>query len=247
MPLPSNAQPILCYVTDRVSLSRDQLRERCPEHLTENAAPANPFAPLLSRITAVAAAGIDWIQLREKDLSAVDCARLTRAAIASCAGLNPSGKTSSAIHDRIIVNDRLDVALAEHAGGVHLGENSIPIAEVRCLLQNVATENLPTQFLAGVSCHSLASAQAAAAAGADYLFFGPIFTTPSKKRFGEPQDLARLAEVCRSVRIPVLAIGGITAANATHCLDCGASGIAAIRLFQQSRDLVQLANSLRTR
>jgi thiamine-phosphate pyrophosphorylase len=247
MPLSFNAQPILCYVTDRLSLSRDRSPEYLPERGPENAVPANPFAPLLACITAVAAAGIDWIQLREKDLSAVHYARLTRAAIASRAGLNPSGQASSAAHGLIIVNDRLDVALAEHAGGVHLGENSVPIAEARRLLQNVPAENPRARFLTGGSCHSLATARAAAAAGADYLFFGPIFATPSKTMFGEPQGLARLAEVCQAVAIPVLAIGGVTAENAPHCLDSGAAGIAAIRLFQQSRDLPQLANSLRAR
>ncbi len=243
MPLPSNAQPILCYVTDRASLSRDELRHQSPQPAQVNAARPEPFAPLLARIAAVASVGVDWIQLREKDLSALDYARLTRAAIAA---INP-GTTSSASNARILVNDRLDVALAENADGVHLGENSIPIAEAKRLLQRVPMESLPAQFLAGVSCHSLAAAQAAAAAGADYLFFGPVFPTPSKIEFGEPQGLARLAEICRSVEVPVLAIGGVTAENISQCLDSGAVGIAAIRLFQESADLRQLVNSLRTR
>jgi thiamine-phosphate pyrophosphorylase len=246
MPLSSNAQPILCYVTDRASLSRDESRHPSPEPAQENAARPEPFAPLLARIAAVASAGVDWIQLREKDLSALDYARLTRSAIADCAAMNP-GTTLSPSNARILVNDRLDVALAENADGVHLGESSIPIAEAKRLLRRVATENRPAQFLAGVSCHSLAAAQAAAAAGADYLFFGPVFPTPSKKTFGEPQGLARLAEVCRSVEIPVLAIGGVTVENTPQCLDSGAAGIAAIRLFQQSADPRQLVNSLRAR
>jgi thiamine-phosphate pyrophosphorylase len=245
MPLPSNAQPILCYVTDRASLSRDELRPQSPEPAQENAVRPEPFAPLLARIAAVASAGIDWIQLREKDLSALDYARLTHAAVAISGTINP-GTTSSPSNARILVNDRLDVALAESARGVHLGENSIPIGEAKRLLQHIAVKSLPAQFLAGVSCHSLAAAQAAAAAGADYLFFGPVFPTPSKKTFGEPQSLARLAEVCRSVVVPVLAIGGVTAENISQCLESGAAGIAAIRLFQQPADLRQLVNTLRT-
>jgi thiamine-phosphate pyrophosphorylase len=85
----------------------------------------------------------------------------------------------------------------------------------------------------------------AASGGADYLFFGPVFDTPWKAAFGAPQGLERLAEVCRAVSIPVLAIGGITLANASACLAAGASGIAAIRLFQDALDITSLVQSLR--
>jgi thiamine-phosphate pyrophosphorylase len=148
---------------------------------------------------------------------------------------------------RIFVNDRLDVAIAERAAGVHLGENSLPIAEAKRLLQvsqNLSPENRPGEFLAGVSCHSLSSAQAAADAGADYIFFGPVFPTPSKRIFGPAQGLERLGEVCRAVSIPVLAIGGINAENAAHCLAAGASGIAAIRMFQQPHELPSFLDAL---
>src|SRR5207249_303633 len=110
---------------------------------------------------------------------------------------------------RILVNDRLDVALSERADGVHLGESSLPLPEARRFVGN---RNEPEGFLIGVSCHSLEAARSAASAGADYLFFGPVFDTPSKAAFGAPQGLERLAEVCRAVSIPVLAIGGITLA-----------------------------------
>jgi thiamine-phosphate pyrophosphorylase len=89
------------------------------------------------------------------------------------------------------------------------------------------------------------AARSAASGGADYLFFGPIFSTPSKAAFGAPQGLERFAEVCRAVSIPVLAIGGITLANASACLAAGASGIAAIRLFQDARDMSSLVQFLR--
>jgi thiamine-phosphate pyrophosphorylase len=224
--------PILCYVTDRHSL------RVAPG---ENSADA-----LLGRIEAVAAAGIDWIQLREKDLSGKDCAALAREALRRVAQATSLAGRPRIVMPRILLNDRLDVALAERAGGVHLGENSLPICEARRLIDAaMASSNVENDFLAGVSCHSLKAAQSAAAAGADYIFFGPVFTTPSKAAFGAPQGLNMLAEVCRAVAIPVLAIGGITSENAASCLASGAAGIAAIRLFQDAEDLTQLVARLR--
>jgi thiamine-phosphate pyrophosphorylase len=147
---------------------------------------------------------------------------------------------------RILVNDRLDVALAEQAAGVHLGETSLRVGEAkRLLLAAQAAQTALHQFLLGVSCHSLEAAKSAASAGADYIFFGPIFATPSKAAYGAPQGLKRLAEVCRSIRIPVLSIGGITLANVASCFDSGASGIAAIRLFQDSPDPASIVRAIR--
>src|SRR5216684_1788056 len=115
----------------------------------------------------------------------------------------------------------------------------------RCPKRLVKAQALSRHFLIGASCHSLDAVRSVASGGADYLFFGPIFATPSKAGFGAPQGLERLAEVCRAVSIPVLAIGGITLANASACLAAGASGIAAIRLFQDARDMSSLVQSLR--
>ncbi len=224
--------PIFCYVTDRAGL--------------RSSAPGDALAALLDCIASAAAEGVSWIQLREKDLAARDLARLTRAAIARCAPAYPDVGNAPSPRTRIFVNDRLDVAIAEHASGVHLGENSLPVSEAKRLLQNLSLENRPAEFLAGVSCHSLASAQAAAAAGADYIFFGPIFPTPSKEIYGSAQGLQRLAEVCRAVNIPVLAIGGINMDSVGPCLASGASGIAAIRLFQQLNQLQAVASFLRS-
>ena len=100
-------------------------------------------------------------------------------------------------------------------------------------------------FLIGVSCHSLESARAAERGGADYVFFGPVFATPSKAAFGAPQGIERLREVCASIEIPVLAIGGINLENARACLAVGAAGVAAIRLFQDSADSAELAAQLK--
>jgi thiamine-phosphate pyrophosphorylase len=225
---PPGRKPILCYVTDRRSF-----QARPQKDLRE---------PLLEKIELLAAAGVDWIQLREKDLSGKQSASLTREALLRVS--KQAGHAKGAT--RILVNDRLDVALAEQAGGVHLGENSLPVQEARRLLKaSPAAKSLPPDFLAGVSCHSLEAAQSAATAGADYVFFGPVFATPSKAAYGAPQGLDRLAELCSSVTIPVLAIGGITPENAAACFSVGASGIAAIRLFQDSADPASIVRAMR--
>ena len=220
----SRLEPILCYVTDRRLLSE--------------AAPANGLELLLSKMEAVSAAGVDWIQIREKDLSGRNYTSLTREAEQAATKLT----TSAASPTRILVNDRLDVALSERAGGVHLGENSLRVEEAKRL---AASRNRGWDFLVGVSCHSLQTARSAACGGADYIFFGPVFATPSKAAFGAPQGLERLAEVCRAVSMPVLAIGGIALENAASCISAGASGIAAIRLFQDAQDVGSLVKALR--
>jgi thiamine-phosphate pyrophosphorylase len=218
--------PILCYVTDRKALASvgdDQIEA------------------LLKRLSTAAAAGIDWIQLREKDLSGKELASLTRAAVAQTKQINEGNGTLT----RIIVNDRLDVALSEHSGGVHLGEHSLPVHDVCKWLAAKPDLAERDKFLVGVSCHSVQAALSAARAGADYIFFGPVFATPSKASFGAPQGLQRLAEACSAVTIPVLAIGGITLDNACDCFAAGVGGIAAIRLLQDAENLSALVTDIR--
>ena len=215
---------LLCYVTERRSLAATESRE--------------PQKNLLLKIEAAVAAGVDWIQIREKDLSGRDCALLTREALRRAAKSQAGG----AARTRFIVNDRLDVALGEGAGGVHLGEKSLPVVEAKRL---IADRGARKDFVIGVSCHSLEAARWAERDGANYLFFGPVFATPSKAAFGAPQGLERLATACREVVIPVLAIGGITPENASACFAAGAAGIAAIRLFQDTQDVSSLVQSLR--
>jgi thiamine-phosphate pyrophosphorylase len=211
----------------------------------QTSAQTGSLDPLLEKIEQIAVAGIDWIQLREKDLSGRSCASLAREALRRTS--KPSAQAGSPaplltgmplrIPARILVNDRLDVAIAEQAAGVHLGENSLPVQDAKRLITaSQAAQTFPQDFLLGVSCHSLEAAQSAAAAGASYIFFGPIFATPSKAPYGPPQGVDQLAEVCATVKIPVLAIGGITLQNAPACISAGATGIAAIRLFQDSAD-----------
>jgi thiamine-phosphate pyrophosphorylase len=211
--------PLLCAVTDRHSLAeRSQLSEY---------------------IALAVAAGIDWIQIREKDLSARELLAVARGAVKVAAARENA--------TRIIVNDRLDVAIASGAGGVHLGEASMPVAAVNPWRREAVTlKKLPREFLIGASCHSVEAARAAERDGADYVIFGPVFSTPSKEKLGAPQGIKRLAEVSNSVKIPVLAIGGITEENAGECVKAGASGIAAIRMFSGERDLAALVRRLKT-
>jgi thiamine-phosphate pyrophosphorylase len=185
---------------------------------------------------------VDWVQIREKDLPARALAQLTRQALEIAAKL--SAKRASVF--RLLVNDRLDVAIAERASGVHLGEKSMRVAEAKRLVEApVQKQTVDRSFLLGASCHSVEAAQAAERDGADYIFFGPIFATPSKELFGTPQGTDRLEQVCRGVSIPVLAIGGITLDNAESCLAAGAAGLAAIRLFQDATDPADAMRRLR--
>jgi thiamine-phosphate pyrophosphorylase len=206
----------LCYVTDRKTL----------------AGPAEGQARgLLRTIARVSESGVDWIQIREKDLCGGELARLAGEARRSAPG-----------DLRILLNDRLDVALAAGADGVHLGEQSLPAKEAKRL----ATERKGAdRFMVGVSAHSLGSVVEAQANGADYVLFGPVFPTPSKLVYGRPQGVERLAAACQAVSIPVLAIGGITVENARECLLAGAAGIAAIRLFQEAGDVAAVVRALR--
>src|SRR5262249_15447304 len=152
---------------------------------------------------------------------------------------------SRKVSTRIFVNNRMDVALASGAGGVHLGENALPVSDaVRLRAEFSARANRPTDFLIGISCHSLGAAVSAARSRADYIYFGPVFETPSKAMYGPPQGLDLLARICAAVPIPVIAIGGISASNASDCLAAGAAGVAAIRLFQAPPALPALLNRL---
>jgi thiamine-phosphate pyrophosphorylase len=216
-PLSSATEPrILCYITDRMGLGADSGGAE-PE--------AARLTWLSARIRMAIEAGVDWIQIREKDLSGKQVVELTRATVAAASGRRT----------RVIVNDRLDVAVAAGAGGVHLGRESLPVREVAAWRANEKTARADlTEFLIGASCHSLAEARAAAGDGADYIIFGPVFETPSKMQFGAPLGIEKLREACSEIRIRVLAIGGISMANAAQCFEAGAAGIAAIRVFQDA-------------
>ena len=133
------------------------------------------------------------------------------------------GAAESGRH-KILVNARVDVALAAGAAGAHLPGGSPPPRYWRAIT--------PPDFLIGVSCHTLDEVRAAGQEGADYVLFGPVFAPRSKSADLPPRGLDRLAEAARAVGIPILALGGITRENASQCTSAGAAGVAAISLFQ---------------
>ena len=171
--------------------------------------PEDPdFANVLRLVEAAVAAEVSLVQIREKALTARVLYELaTRAASLT------RGSTT-----RLLINDRFDVARAAGADGVHLTSRSLPA--------NVVRQNCGQDFLIGASIHSLEEARAAV--GADFVVFGPVFATGSK----QPQGLEKLREVASALAgFPVVAIGGVNRDNAAQCYEAGASGVAAIRLF----------------
>jgi thiamine-phosphate pyrophosphorylase len=179
----------------------------------------------LEAIGMAARAGCRLIQIREKDMGAKALAAFTRAAAERA---RPHGA-------RVLVNDRLDVAMAAGADGVHLRASSIPAREVRALASKKGLDD----FLIGVSTHSAAEAKSAEEGGADFIVCGPVYDTPTKRAFGPPLGLDVLAEICGAVKIPVLAIGGINLSNYREALRRGAAGVAAVSLFTDLENLEQ--------
>jgi thiamine-phosphate pyrophosphorylase len=175
--------------------------------ITDRAAAVRPPADVVEECLA---AGLRAVQLREKDLEARDLLALADT-------LREATQRHGA---RLIVNDRADVALAAGADGVQRTHASLPVSALR--------EITPPGFLVGASVHSEAEARDAAAQGADFIVFGPVYDTASKRRYGPPQGLAALGAVTRAVDRPVLAVGGLTPARVPEVLAAGAAGVAVI-------------------
>lgn len=174
---------------------------------------------LLGAIARNLAAGVEMIQIREKDLPDRALLCLVRGALALP---NPRGT-------RILVNGRADIALAGGAHGVHLPSDALPPRRLRAVT--------PPNFRIGVSCHTVDEVRRAESEGADFTVFGPVFPTLSKKLHGPPAGLERLAEAAAAVRIPVFALGGITLDRIPSCRAAGAAGIAGITLFQRDETI----------
>jgi thiamine-phosphate pyrophosphorylase len=218
---------LLYYITDRAQFTgtESQRRER-----------------LLKKIADAALAGVDYVQVREKDLSARELESLLRDAAEV---VRESGSAT-----RLLINSRTDVALAVGADGVHLNSNDISSVDVR----NIWSEARASESIVAISCHTESDVIAAEnasdrvganvhvrPASADFVVFGPVFEKGGATETAA--GIAQLQKVCRH-RIPVLALGGVTTENAHLCIEAGASGIAGIRLFQEN-DVATVVTKLR--
>lgn len=186
------------------------------------------FQAILALIRAAADAGIQLIQLREKKLTALHLFELTARA----------AEITKQTPTRLLVNDRADISAAAGADGVHLASRSLTSQTVR--------KAFGKDFLIGASTHSLAEAITARDGGADFAVFGPVFETASKAQYGSALGVQALSEVAREMKpFPIIALGGISMANAADCLRAGAYGIAAIRWFADADTLADKASALR--
>ena len=220
---------LLYYITDRSQFPGDE--------------PARRRA-LLAKIADAARCGLDYIQLREKGLSARELEALAREAVVVIRGSGDLRTENREPRTRLLINSRTDIALAVGADGVHLPSDDISPSEVRqiwskCGVGAPARERRVISW----SCHTRENVLRAESEGADAAIFAPVFEKIGSAAAG----LAALREACRA-KIPVLALGGITIKNAASCLDAGAAGIAAIRLFQENRieDVVRALRNNRT-
>src|SRR5215212_2520640 len=186
------------------------------------------FPHILRLVRAAVDAEVPLFQIREKSLHA----RVLFELVVRAAEITQGSRT------RLLVNDRSDIARAAGADGVHLTTQSLPVDVVR--------KTCGAEFLIGVSTHSLAEAQAAQAAGADFVVFGPVFETESKRAYGQPQGLDKLREVTRELgEFPVVAIGGITLENAGQCFQAGARGVAAIGMLNDADEMSMSVQAIR--
>lgn len=211
-------RPLLYYITDRKGFAEDEPARR---------------RLLLARISEAAQAGVDYIQLREKDLPTRDLESLAREAVQI---LNQTQEKSGPRRTALLINSRIDVAVAAQADGIHLrGDDVSPhdaAAIWKCGAGALSRELSRQAPLIGVSCHSPAEVARASHNGATFAVFGPVFEKKDAP-VTPPKGLIQLKQSCDQ-GIPVLALGGITVENARFCFDAGASGIAAIRLFQEN-------------
>jgi thiamine-phosphate pyrophosphorylase len=206
---------LLYYITDRSQFPGDESVRR---------------RRLLEKMAEAVHCGVDYIQLRERDLSPRELEILALEAMSVIDNLRTG---NSKLKTGFLINSRTDIAIACGADGVHLRSNDISPSEVREIWAKSGTRTFrgqaPARATVGVSCHTPAEVASAAAQNADFVVFGPTF----EKANSRPAGLEALREVCQQ-KIPVLALGGISVENAEICMLAGAAGIAAIRLFQEN-------------
>ena len=223
--------PVLYYITDRRAFpGNDEERRR----------------RLLDKVAEAARCGVDHIQLREKDLPARELESLARKAVRAIREATQLRTENRELRTDLLVNSRTDVAIAAGADGVHLRSDDVSPADVRRIWKRGAGD--PARAAArdhpiiGVSCHTAADVRRAAENGAHFVVFAPVFEKKDSPTI-QPAGLAVLEAACRA-GIRVFALGGVTLENARSCLDIGASGIAAIRLFQED-DIASVVRSIR--
>lgn len=209
---------LLYYITDRTQFPGDETGRR---------------RLLLEKIADAARAGVDYIQLREKDLSTHELEPLARMAVEIVRENSSFGESRA----RLLINSRTDLAIACGVDGVHLRSHDISPAKVRQIwAQPWRKHDGP---VIGVSCHSAEDVAHAASHGADFAVFAPVF----EKRNALPAGVGALREACQH-NLPVLALGGVSLENAGACIEVGAAGIAGIRLFQEN-DVTEVVRKLR--
>jgi thiamine-phosphate pyrophosphorylase len=221
---------LLYYITDRTAFLGDESERR---------------RRLLGKIAEAARAGIDYIQLREKDLTTRQLESLAAEAVRTVRQASQQAADHEQRTTALLINSRTDVALAVGADGVHLRSNDISPEGVREASRRAGApaRQLSPNPLIAVSCHSPAEVAQAATSRATFAVFAPVFEKRDSPE-AKPAGLTQLHEACRT-NIPVLALGGITLANVHSCLNAGASGIAAIRLFQEN-NIADVAKQLRS-
>jgi thiamine-phosphate pyrophosphorylase len=186
------------------------------------------FQQILVQLSAAVTAGIQLFQIREKRLTSRVLFELTTRAVSITRG------TAT----RVLVNDRADIAAGAGAAGVHLTTQSLEAAVIRKAFRE--------RLLIGSSTHSVEEARRAMDASADFVVFGPVFESPSKKKYGAPVGLQALSGVARKLApFPVIALGGISIKNAAECLSAGSSGVAGISLFSEPQRLLDVATIIR--
>lgn len=178
------------------------------------------FREIVLQASAAVTAGVQLIQIREKQLRSKILFELARAVVDTVRGSST----------KVLINDRADIAASAGADGVHLTTTS--------LTPDVIRKTFGSRFLIGASTHSLAEARDGFRQGADFAVFGPIFYSPSKASYGPPLGLERLKDAARELTpFPLIALGGISPERVNECLLAGAAGVAGITLFGKMKEL----------
>lgn len=216
---------LLYYITDRRQFPGGEAEQR---------------RRLLEKIAEASRAGVDYIQLREKDLAAGALESLARDAVRVV--------RENSSETKLLINSRMDIALACGADGVHLTSTDIPASDARAIAASVQRAAAPEAFTVAVSTHTAKEVEQAYADGANFVVFGPVFektSVPAREGIGvEELRVASNIATVKDHAFQIFALGGITLANARACIAAGAAGVAGIRLFQDN-DVAGVVETLR--